>query len=35
MLRKMLRATEVVSITTDEIKEALRNDGGKDRDADE
>lgn len=35
MLRKMLGAREVDSITTDEIKEALRNDGGKDRDADE
>ena len=35
MLRMSLGAREVVSLTTDEIKEALRDDGGKDRDADE
>lgn len=35
MLRKNLGGRRVVSLTTDEIKEALRDDGGKDKDADE
>lgn len=34
VLRKNLGVRGVVSLTTDEIKEALRDDRGKDKDAD-